>query len=170
MVDLAVAVCSITSTKRRRYLWAAWWTRAPARHPFARPDASNGGAASVEEALREAEAVAGRTLTIVEPKWARAWNRVLRGMPPWTTRDFAETKPAPKAPTENDSLWTVLGVEPTATVADIKRVPAARARDPPRSRRRRRGVHGAATGLRQGARAQGEERAAAEAPRVSVSG
>ncbi|MBL8715198.1 MAG: J domain-containing protein [Myxococcales bacterium] len=121
MVDLAVAVCSITSTKRRRYLWAAWWTRAPARHPFARPDASNGGAASVEEALREAEAVAGRTLTIVEPKWARAWNRVLRGMPPWTTRDFAETKPAPKAPTENDSLWTVLGVEPTATVADIKR-------------------------------------------------
>lgn len=121
MVDLAVAVCSITSTQRRRYLWAAWWTRAPARHPFVRPDASNGGAASVEEALREAEAVAGRTLTLVEPKWARAWNRVLRGIPPWTARDFAEPRPARRAPAENDSLWTVLGVEPTATVAEIKR-------------------------------------------------
>ncbi len=121
MVDLAVAVCSITSTKRRRFLWAAWWTHAPSRHPFTRPDASHGGARSIEEALREAEAVAGRSLTLVESRWARAWNRVLRGMPPWTARDFVEPKPAPKPPTEADSLWTVLGVAPTASVAEIKR-------------------------------------------------
>ncbi|MDQ3371023.1 MAG: hypothetical protein M3680_36860, partial [Myxococcota bacterium] len=82
MSDLATAVCSITPTQRRRYFWAAWWTGAPQETPFRRPDASGGGARTIEEALRAAERVATRHLVIVEPYWARAWNRVLRGEPP----------------------------------------------------------------------------------------
>ncbi len=123
---LSVAVVSITGTKRRRFLWAAWWTGAPARHPFRKPDASNGGAATAEQAQLEAEKIAGRTLTVIEPKWARAWNRTLRGMPPWTGRDFpvdAKVRASPSAPAkiaEPASLWAVLGVTPDAGVADIK--------------------------------------------------
>ena len=54
MPDLATAVCSITPTQRRRYFWAAWWTSAPQHSPFRKPDASNGGARTPEEALAEA--------------------------------------------------------------------------------------------------------------------
>ncbi|MBA3539390.1 MAG: hypothetical protein H0T79_07150, partial [Deltaproteobacteria bacterium] len=82
MADLSTAVCSITATQRRRFFWAAWWTAEPTEAPFRRPDASNGGASSFEAALAEAEKLAGRHLTIVEPYWARAWNRVLRNEKP----------------------------------------------------------------------------------------
>ncbi len=123
---LSVAVVSITGTKRRRFLWAAWWTGAPARHPFKKPDASNGGAATVEEAQREAEKIAGRTLTVIEPKWARAWNRTLRGMPPWTPRDFPDetrvraSRSSTVTVAQPASVWTVLGVGSKASIADIK--------------------------------------------------
>jgi hypothetical protein len=127
---LSVAVVSITSTKRKRFLWAAWWTGAPTHHPFRKPDASNGGASTQDQALREAEKSAGRSLNVVEPKWARAWNRILRGMPPWTPRDLAQdAKPSPRtaeaqgtpsAKAASDSIWTVLGLSPSATVAEIK--------------------------------------------------
>jgi hypothetical protein len=126
VTKLAVAVVSITPTKRRRFLWAAWWTAPPARHPFRKPDASNGGAATREEALCEAERVAGRTLVVAPPTWARAWNRVLRGMPPWASREPDEPGAArPRAldaqpAAEPDSIWSVLGLAPTATVAEIK--------------------------------------------------
>lgn len=126
MTELSVAVVSLTRTKRRRFLWAAWWTGAPVRHPFRKPDASNGGAATEDLARAQAEKFAGRTLTVIEPKWARAWNRILRGMPPWNARDFpggasnAASRPAAAKSTEPDSLWLVLGVAPTASVADIK--------------------------------------------------
>ena len=128
--SLAAAVCSITSTKRRRFLWAAWWTAPPARHPFRKPDAANGGASSPEAALREAEKAAGRSLTVIDPKWARAFNRILRGEAPWTARDFAETraaaKPADAAP--RDAPWTaVLGVTAKASVAEIKQAYRAKA-------------------------------------------
>lgn len=127
---LAAAVCSITSTKRRRFLWAAWWTAPPARHPFRKPDAANGGASSAEAALREAEQVAGRSLTVIDPKWARAFNRILRGEAPWTARDFAETrsaqKPVDAAP--HDAPWTVvLGVTAKASAAEIKQAYRAKA-------------------------------------------
>ncbi len=126
MTKLSVAVVSITGTKRRRFLWAAWWTGAPARHPFRKPDASNGGAATPDLALMEAEKTASRTLTVIEPKWARAWNRTLRGMAPWTARDFpdesrvAASPPVAAKTAEPDSLWTVLGVTPKASIAEIK--------------------------------------------------
>lgn len=82
MSELVSALCSITATKRRRFFWAAWWTGAPSYAPFRKPDASNGGAATEAEALAEAERVAGRRLTMIEPYWARAWNRMLRGEAP----------------------------------------------------------------------------------------
>jgi hypothetical protein len=123
MTALAAAVCSITSTKRRRFFWAAWWTATPERHPFRKPDAASGGAESPEAALREAEKAAGRRLTVIDPKWARAFNRILREEPPWTPRDFPpEGEVATKAsrPASPESPWTILGVAPKATVAEIK--------------------------------------------------
>ena len=54
MPDLASAVCSITVTQRRRYFWAAWWTAEPCERPFTKPDAWNGGGATLEAALAEA--------------------------------------------------------------------------------------------------------------------
>lgn len=124
MSDLAVAVCSIAPTKRRRYFWAAWWTSAPTTFPFRKPDASNGGAASREEALSEAEKIAGRTLQIVDPRWARAWIRVLRGQTAWASREAAEPKPrepsTEAASPAARSIWSTLGIREGATLTEIK--------------------------------------------------
>jgi len=117
MSELASAVCSITATQRRRYFWAAWWTGAPREAPFRAPDASNGGAATLEAALADAEARAGRYLVLIEPYWARAWNRVLRGEP-------APRRPAPRAErpirASPRSAWQVLGLSAGASLADVK--------------------------------------------------
>src|SRR3954451_10586603 len=80
---LFVASCSITTTRRRRFMWVAWWTAPPAREPFRKPDAFSGGARSHEEALAQARRAAGVLLVEIEPYWARAWARVLLGRPPW---------------------------------------------------------------------------------------
>lgn len=129
MTDLFAPVCSITPTKRRRFLWAAWWTGPPVREPFRKPDASSGGARTREEARREAERAAGRPLVELEGRWARAWSRVLLGLPPWPARpagakDEAETARAegsrPRA-APSASMWAVLGVEPRASAAELKR-------------------------------------------------
>jgi len=117
MSELASAVCSITATQRRRYFWAAWWTGAPREAPFRAPDASNGGAATLEAALADAEARAGRYLVLIEPYWARAWNRVLRG-------ERAPRRPAPRAArpirATPRSAWEVLGLTAGASLADVK--------------------------------------------------
>ncbi len=125
MSDLSTAVCSITPTQRRRFFWAAWWTGAPTHAPFRKPDASNGGAQSLEEALANAERVAGRHLTLIEPYWARAWNRVLRGEAPpappkaRTPRAArARTRPVKDAP--RPSAWSVLGLLPGASLTEVK--------------------------------------------------
>lgn len=118
-------MCSITVTQRKRYFWAAWWTGAPTEAPFRHPDASNGGAASLPAALAEAELRAGRHLVIVEPYWARAWTRVMRG------------EPAPKRPTAkamsvrlpDRSAWAVLAIAEGAPLDDIKRAYRSRARE-----------------------------------------
>jgi hypothetical protein len=127
---LASAVCSITPTQRRRFFWAAWWTGQPSYAPFRRPDAANGGARSYEEALMEAQAVAGRTLSIVEPYWARAWKTVLRGETPAPPpdSDAAKRRPAtaPRKPAPV-SAWSILGLAPGATLAEIKRAYQRRA-------------------------------------------
>lgn len=118
MTDLAAAVCSVTRTQRGRYFWAAWWTGAPSHMPFRRPDASDGGAATPEEAFAAALRVAGRHLTPIEPYWARAWSRVMRGeSPPPLPRPRARV-PRGDAPT---SSWAVLGLAPGASREAVKR-------------------------------------------------
>lgn len=117
MSAVTTAVCSITATQRRRYFWAAWWTTEPREAPFQRPDASNGGAATLEDALAEAELRAGRYLVLIEPWWARAWTRVLRG-------ERAPRRPAPRVTRPSRvtllSAWERLGVAKGASLADIK--------------------------------------------------
>jgi DnaJ domain len=126
--QLSTAVCSITPTQRRRYFWAAWWTGAPTHAPFRRPDAANGGARTFEEALHEAQVVAGRRLTVIEPYWARAWKSVLRGLdpaPPPVSPDARSQRAAASAQVPaaraNPSAWSVLGLAPGASLAEVKR-------------------------------------------------
>lgn len=128
--QLSTALCSITPTQRRRYFWAAWWTGQPGHAPFRKPDASHGGARSFEEALVEAQSVAGRTLSIIDPYWARAWKSVLRGQDPGPPPTAAKARtperprPAPDAPV---SAWSVLGLAPEASLAELKRAYQKRA-------------------------------------------
>ncbi|HET8933700.1 MAG TPA: J domain-containing protein [Polyangiales bacterium] len=128
--QLSTALCSITPTQRRRYFWAAWWTGQPSHAPFRKPDASHGGARSFEEALLEAESVAGRTLSIIEPYWARAWKSVLRGQDPGPppsaagARRAERLRPEPEAPV---SAWSVLGLSAGASMTALKRAYQKRA-------------------------------------------
>jgi len=121
--DLFAPVCSITTTKRRRFFWAAWWSGPPERVPFRKPDASDGGAATWEEALAAAEARAGRPLVVVDPLWARAWMRILRGEPAWPSKASREPRGAhassPKEPPQQ-SIWSVLGVSRDVTPEELK--------------------------------------------------
>lgn len=117
MSELASAVCSITATQRRRFFWAAWWTGAPSESPFRPPDASNGGAPTLEAALEEAEARAGRYLVLIEPYWARAWSRVLRGERPPRR---PTPRPAPRTRTTPRSAWELLGLHAGASLAEVK--------------------------------------------------
>lgn len=124
MPDLFVACVSIAPTRRRRFLWAAWWTEPPTRAPFRRPDASEGGARTREEALRQAEQAAGRSLVEVEGLWARAWARVLMGQPAFaaptaSTSEQAGPRRARVEP-EPGSIWQILGVAPDASVEQIR--------------------------------------------------
>ena len=126
MSELFAAVVSIAPTKRRRFLWAAWWTASPSRTPtFQKPDASEGGARTREEALRQAERVAGRPLVEVEGLWARAWARVLMGQPPFpASKKVADEAASPPRPARREvpegSIWAILGVTPQATLAEIR--------------------------------------------------
>jgi hypothetical protein len=121
-------VCSITTTKRRRYFWAAWWTAPPAYTPFRKPDAEGGGAATLEEALAKAELRAERTLTLIDPLWARAWIRILRGEHPWPSRESREPRggrassassPARRGDADV-SIWTILDVARDSTDDELK--------------------------------------------------
>ena len=125
MSDIFAPVCSITTTKRRRWFWAAWWTAPPSFTPFRKPDASDGGAATPEDALAAAELRAGRPLTQVDPLWARAWIRILRGEHPWPTRESREPRggrapPPSRSAGAEASIWTVLGVARDATDDELK--------------------------------------------------
>lgn len=124
MGELYVPLCSISPTKRRRFLWAAWWSGPPERKPFRKPDAWSGGARTPEEAQREAERAAGQPLVVVEGSWARAWARVVRGEEPWpeARKDGAgDALRLSAGATPGPSIWALLGVPSSATAADIKR-------------------------------------------------
>lgn len=120
MSQLFAPVCSITTTKRRRFFWAAWWSGPPVRVPFKKPDASDGGAATREEALAAAEERAGMKLTEVDPLWARAWIRILRGEPAWPSKASREPRRAAPAQSTTASIWQVLGVSRDVTEAELK--------------------------------------------------
>lgn len=121
MSGLFAAVVSIAPTRRRRFLWAAWWTAAPSRAPFVKPDASAGGARTREEALRQAEAAAGRTLAQTSGLWARAWGRILMDLPPFLpgAAEGGATARAVRAEATG-SIWQTLGVPQSATVEQIR--------------------------------------------------
>jgi hypothetical protein len=144
MSSLFVAVCSIAPTRRRRFMWAAWWTAAPSREPFRKPDAFEGGARTRAEALANAERVAGMHLVEIEPRWARAWGRVLVGQAPWIHKEGAAgadgkgseaprtNRPSNRAPGDTreaprPSIWAILGVSPTVTQTGLKRAFRSRA-------------------------------------------
>lgn len=111
--------CSITRTRRRRFLWCAWWTEPPVAEPFRRPDAWSGGARSIEEAHAAAERAAGRPLRRIEPRWARAFVRLNEGLPPWPPQRPRDAAPRPVTEVPVDP-HAVLGVAPHATADDIK--------------------------------------------------
>ena len=116
-------------------MWVAWWTAAPTREPFRKPDAFSGGARSPEEALAQARRAAGVPLVEIEPYWARAWARVLLGRPPWGVRaegaasssahsrsngrSTATTTDGAGAP--RTSIWETLGITARATADELKR-------------------------------------------------
>jgi hypothetical protein len=121
---LFTAVCSIAPTRRRRFLWAAWWTAAPSKRPFRKPDASEGGARTREDALRAAEKAAGRPLLEIESGWARAWANLLVGKEAWAGQrsadDGAPIRPKGTASHPAPSVWSTLGLRADATVPQIK--------------------------------------------------
>jgi hypothetical protein len=127
---LFAPVCAIAPTRRRRFLWAAWWTGAPLRKPFRKPDAFEGGARTRAEALAAAERAAGCKLSEIEGVWARAWSNILVGKEPWASSANAHaTDEAPRARTSDDatSIWQTLRLEPKATLSEIKRAYRVRA-------------------------------------------
>jgi hypothetical protein len=129
--QLFAPVCSVIATRRRRFLWAAWWTAPPTRQPFRKPDASSGGARSHAEALAEAEKAAGGPLLEIEPDWARAHARVLRGEPPFPRhaepRRAAHPARRPQEAHAAASVWAILGITAQASTADVKRAYRQRA-------------------------------------------
>ena len=123
MTELFAPVCSITSTKRRRFFWAAWWSGPPVHMPFKKPDASDGGATTIEEALAAAEKRAGMGLTRIDPLWARAWIRILRGEEAWPSKASREprVRTVREEPTnDRASVWELLGVTRDVTAANLK--------------------------------------------------
>jgi hypothetical protein len=124
MGELFAPVCSITTTKRRRFFWAAWWSGPPTRVPFRKPDASDGGATTRDEALATAEKRAGASLVMIDPLWARAWLRILRGEPAWPSRASREPGTAKSSETKDalpsGSIWELLGVNQNASEAELK--------------------------------------------------
>ncbi|WP_394829997.1 J domain-containing protein [Pendulispora rubella] len=124
MSQLFAPLCSITKTKRRRFFWAVWSSGPPTHVPFRKPDAEDGGASTREEALAAAEKKVGTTLTEIDPLWARAWIRIIRGQEPWPTKASREpigarTKPE-RSTSGETSIWELLGVPRDATEADLK--------------------------------------------------
>jgi DnaJ domain len=117
---LTTAVCSITKTARRRYFWAAWWTGEPVAAPFRKPDASHGGAKTPAEALAEAERTAGRSLSLIDPYWARAWKALVRGEP-LPAQPVAKPRADDVDADRPRSAWEILGVSKGASPEELKR-------------------------------------------------
>jgi hypothetical protein len=117
VTTLSRAVYSVTRTKRRRFLWCAWWTGEPCAAPFRAPDAWSGGARTEEEAREAAEQAAGRPLTPIEGRWAGAWVRVRAGLPPFVDR---AARPSATSAAKPVDPHAVLGVAPGASLDEVR--------------------------------------------------
>jgi len=117
VTSLFRGVYSVTRTKRRRFLWCAWWSREPSEAPFRSPDAWSGGARTAEEARTLAERAAGMPLVPIEGRWAGAWVRVRAGLPPFVDRVGA---PVTVASPRSVDPHALLGVAPGAPLEEVK--------------------------------------------------
>ena len=112
-------VYAVARTKRRRWLWCAWWTGEPTADPFRAPDAWGGGAKTEDEARALAERAAGMTLERVDGRWAGAWTRVHAGHAPFPART-----PRPNVAGDHRGKpidpYALLGVTATASLDDVK--------------------------------------------------
>jgi hypothetical protein len=123
MSGLSRGVYAIARTKRRRYIWCAWWTGEPTVKPFRPPDAWGGGADTEAEAKVLAERAAGMPLELVDGHWAGAWKRMQAGKPP-----FPAHTPGPVAAEDRarddrarpGDPYAMLGVDAKATLDDVK--------------------------------------------------
>jgi DnaJ domain len=116
---LSRGVYAIARTKRKRYLWCAWWTGEPTAKPFRPPDAWGGGARTEDEARVLAERAADRPLEPVDGHWAGAWKRTLAGLKPFPTHAVRE----PSATTDRAKPvdpFVLLGIANDAPLEDIK--------------------------------------------------
>lgn len=116
---LSRGVFALARTKRKRFLWCAWWTGAPTAKPFRPPDAWGGGAFTREEAQVFAERAAARPLTPVDDHWAGAWKRSLAGLEPFPKRTAwlplaSDSRPRSINPFE------VLGLSSKASLDEVK--------------------------------------------------
>jgi hypothetical protein len=114
---LSRGVYALARTKRRRFLWCAWWTGEPTAKPFRPPDAWGGGAHTEEEAKALAERAAGRPLELVDGHWAGAWKRVVAGRAPFVAQAPASASTERVRPVDP---YTLLGVGATATLIELK--------------------------------------------------
>jgi hypothetical protein len=114
MKGLSRGVFALARTKRRRFLWCAWWSGEPTQKPFRPPDAFGGGARTREEAQEMAQKAAGRPLWPIDDHWAGAWKRSLAGLEPFP-------KATARAPKVSFDPFVVLGLTSTATLDEVKR-------------------------------------------------
>ena len=112
---LSRGVFALARTKRKRFLWCAWWTAEPSAKPFRPPDAWGGGADTRDAAQALAERAAGRPLTPVDDHWAGAWKRHLAGLEPFPKH----TVRVAKGPSGIDP-FAVLGLTSAATMEEVK--------------------------------------------------
>jgi hypothetical protein len=112
---LSRGVFALARTKRKRFLWCAWWTAEPSAKPFRAPDAWGGGADTREAAQALAERAAGRPLSPVDDHWAGAWKRHLAGLEPFPKH----TVRVAKGPAGVDP-YQVLGLTSAASMEEVK--------------------------------------------------
>jgi hypothetical protein len=72
--------------------------------------------------LRNAEKAAQTKLIVIEDRWAQAWTRVLRDLPPWPKQEKERAIGARGEEPEEGrrSLWDILGVAQSAGILEIK--------------------------------------------------
>lgn len=120
MSNLSRAVYAIARTKRRRWLWCAWWTGEPTASPFRSPDAWGGGAKTEDEARILAERAAGVTLERVDGRWAGAWMRIRAGSPPFPTRTRQPDLANGDDRTRPTDPYALLGIVSAASIDEVK--------------------------------------------------